>query len=94
MSRRNLFGLILATLVGLSSGGGLTKAEPREPLTPMPLATTPIQATPGIAVAGNASCVSQCQAQHDLCRVATKGSRSCDAERQRCLEICLQKKKK
>jgi hypothetical protein len=40
------------------------------------------------------SCAGECQAQHDRCRVETKGSRTCDEARQHCLQICLQKKKK
>lgn len=40
------------------------------------------------------SCASECQAQHDRCRVETKGSRTCDEARQRCLQVCLQKKRK
>lgn len=40
------------------------------------------------------SCASECQARHDRCRVETKGSRACDEARQRCLQVCLQKKHK
>lgn len=40
------------------------------------------------------SCPSDCQAQHDRCRVETKGSRTCDEARQACLQVCLQKKRK
>ena len=42
----------------------------------------------------NRSCASECQSAHDRCRVETKGSRTCDESRQRCLQVCLQKKKK
>ena len=40
----------------------------------------------------SATCAADCQTHHDRCRVRTKGSSSCDAERQACLEKCLQKK--
>lgn len=45
-------------------------------------------------VADSSSCVDQCQSHHDRCRVQTKGSPACDAERQRCLEQCLIRKRK
>jgi hypothetical protein len=51
-----------------------------------------IPPTPPLVVAK--SCVSECQAQHDRCRVETKGSRTCDEVRQHCLQICLRKKRK
>jgi hypothetical protein len=59
------------------------------------LATAPALSAERIATPVNSgrSCVNECQVQHDQCRVATKGSRTCDEARQRCLEICLQKKK-
>ena len=40
------------------------------------------------------SCANACQAEHNKCRVNTKGSPSCDAARQRCLQTCIANKKK
>lgn len=57
------------------------------------IATTP-QSRLGVVLVEGSSCASECQGQHDRCRVQTKGSSVCDAERQRCLEVCLQRKKK
>ena len=39
---------------------------------------------------GNA-CVSACKVAHNQCRIATKGSASCDAQLQSCLQSCLKK---
>jgi hypothetical protein len=94
--RGNIVGMALTAFLGLT-----TVAQGEEPAPGQPPAVdasrpaihTPVQPL-GIAVAQTASCASECQAQHDRCRVQTKGSPSCDAERQRCLEICLQKKKR
>jgi hypothetical protein len=47
----------------------------------------------GAQIAESTSCASACQAAHDRCRVLRKGSPSCDAERQGCLEKCLQKRR-
>jgi len=52
------------------------------------------EATASAPVIVARSCASECQSQHDRCRVETKGSRSCDEIRQRCLQVCLQRKKK
>jgi hypothetical protein len=40
------------------------------------------------------SCANACQAEHDRCRVQRKGSPSCDAERQACLQKCLEQRKR
>lgn len=37
---------------------------------------------------GNA-CVSSCRAAHNQCRIATKGSASCDAQLQACVQACV-----
>jgi hypothetical protein len=34
------------------------------------------------------NCVSQCRNAHNQCRIATKGSPSCDAHLQACLDSC------
>lgn len=47
---------------------------------------------PNMTRVQSTSCAAECQAQHDSCRVRTKGSPSCDAERQACLQKCLQKR--
>jgi hypothetical protein len=42
------------------------------------------------AAQGNA-CVAVCKSTHNQCRIATKGSASCDAQLQSCLQACLRK---
>ncbi len=37
------------------------------------------------------SCAASCRAQHNQCRIATKGSPSCDAKLNQCLKGCLKK---
>lgn len=48
--------------------------------------------TPAPIVGQSATCAADCQTHHDRCRVRTKGSSSCDSEREQCLQKCLQKK--
>jgi hypothetical protein len=43
------------------------------------------------AFAQGSACVSACKADHNQCRVASKGSASCDAQLQSCLQSCLKK---
>jgi hypothetical protein len=42
------------------------------------------------AAQGNV-CVAACKSSHNQCRIATKGSTSCDAQLQSCLQSCLKK---
>ena len=50
----------------------------------------------GIFVAGDAAidlaqadqCVQQCRNAHNQCRIATKGSPSCDSQLQACMDSC------
>lgn len=90
MLRGTIICFALSAALGVSAA-----ARGEEPVahSTRPTAATPIH-PPAIVVTQSASCASDCQAQHDRCRVQTKGSPSCDAERQYCLEICLQKKKR
>lgn len=37
------------------------------------------------------SCAANCRAQHNQCRISTKGSPSCDARLQQCLQSCLKR---
>ena len=37
------------------------------------------------------TCVSSCRAAHSDCRLRTKGSSSCDAQLQACLQSCLKR---
>ncbi len=67
----------------------LQVAEPTR--TPEPKGPEP-GGTPAPVAAPSATCAADCQTHHDRCRVRTKGSPSCDAERQACLQKCLQKK--
>lgn len=95
MLRRNIIGLGLLGCMMLAAAA-LVLAPVTEPARPIASAVTaaPPQSRPGVIVAESTTCASECQGQHNRCRVQTKGSPSCDAERQRCLEICLHKKKK
>jgi molybdopterin-guanine dinucleotide biosynthesis protein len=43
-----------------------------------------------VAAQGNA-CVAACKSSHNQCRIATKGSASCDGQLQSCLQGCLKK---
>ncbi len=45
-----------------------------------------------LTVQGNPSCVAQCRAAHSQCRIASKGSPSCDGQLQSCLQGCLGRK--
>ncbi|MDX2155972.1 MAG: hypothetical protein SFW09_05605 [Hyphomicrobiaceae bacterium] len=82
MLRHIILVLTVAVLAGISAIA--TGSSP--PATPPPATS--------FTVTDNRSCASDCQAAHDQCRVQRKGSPSCDAERQACLEKCLQKKKR
>lgn len=37
-------------------------------------------------------CVSQCRSAHNQCRISTKGSPSCDAQLQSCMDGCRAKR--
>jgi hypothetical protein len=39
------------------------------------------------------SCTANCNAQWNRCRLTTKGSANCDAQRAACMQTCLPKKK-
>jgi hypothetical protein len=43
----------------------------------------------GISPAYANSCTQKCRQQHNSCRIATKGSRKCDARLRRCLRRCV-----
>jgi hypothetical protein len=79
------------SLAALSISAVGNAAEP-ESLQPSPNARPAISAP--VLVAEQSSCANTCQARHDQCRVATKGSPSCDAQRQQCLRACLAKKQR
>jgi hypothetical protein len=91
----NIVGMALVAYLGLTSMAGDDEPAPAPPAphASPPAAQTLVQ-SPAVAVAQSTSCAGECQAEHDRCRVQTKGSPSCDAERQRCLEVCLKKKKR
>lgn len=89
MIRRFLIGFALAfaiSLVAFAAEPGPGPLQPAE--TAFPAVSAPV------VVAQDASCANACQASHDQCRVATKGSPSCDTARQRCLQSCIANKKK
>jgi len=37
------------------------------------------------------ACAANCRAQHNQCRISTKGNPSCDARLQQCLQSCLKR---
>jgi hypothetical protein len=43
------------------------------------------------ALADGTSCVSACRAAHNDCRIRTKGSASCDAQFQACMQGCVKR---
>lgn len=43
------------------------------------------------ASAEGTSCVSACRAAHNECRIRTKGSASCDAQFQACMQGCVKR---
>lgn len=95
MLRGHIATIALVALLGMSSAVACNDVASGPQTTDSSASPPPqLNASPGVAVAQSTSCASECQTQHDRCRVQTKGSPSCDAERQRCLEICLQKKKR
>ena len=57
------------------------------------VSTSPQLAADVHSIAQPKTCPVQCQAAHNKCRVVRKGSPSCDADRQACIEKCLTKKK-
>ena len=85
---RAAVGVLLVVLAGSAPA----VAGDRTPLQPSRSALPAISAP--VTVAQDTSCASACQARHDQCRVATKGSQSCDVERQRCLQACLNNKRR
>jgi len=48
----------------------------------------------GVLAARADDCAGQCRAHHNQCRIQTKGSPSCDAQLQACLQSCLKPAKK
>lgn len=87
--------MVLRVMLGLSmmlmASFGAAASDP-VPLQPSQSAFPAVTAP--VVVAQDGSCASACQAEHDKCRVATKGSSQCDALRQRCLQSCIAAKKK
>jgi hypothetical protein len=79
--RRYVLVLAMLGFAGATAGAHAAERDTTQGQTPSPLVVAK-------------SCVSECQAQHDRCRVETKGSRTCDEVRQHCLQICLRKKRK
>lgn len=46
------------------------------------------EAGPGIELAQPDQCIQQCRSAHNQCRIQSKGSPSCDAQLQSCLDSC------
>lgn len=87
--------MVLRRFIAVLLLGALTgpvHAANRGPLQPSSTAFPAVSAP--VVVAQDGSCANACQAQHDQCRVATKGSPNCDTARQRCLQSCIQNKRK
>lgn len=47
---------------------------------------------PVSAPAQGGACTASCRAQHNQCRIATKGSPSCDAQFAACMRSCIASK--
>ena len=88
---RSIYGTMAGTLMLVGAVACLAADQPTT-LRPSPGAFPAISAPATVADAS--SCVSNCQARHDQCRVATKDAPGCDAERQRCLQSCLAGKRR
>ena len=85
--------MVLRIVLGIAMSGLLCVAAiaaDTAELQPSPFAL-PAERAP--VVVAEDSCANACQAQHNHCRVTTKGSPSCDEARQRCLQSCITKKK-
>lgn len=93
MLKRGIRGLWAAALIVALAGLGLHAATAPDrradtpPETRMPVAVQSV-------VSDATTCATQCQVSHDRCRVQRKGSPSCDADRQLCLETCLRNKRR
>ncbi|MGE0698855.1 MAG: hypothetical protein AB7O57_07150 [Hyphomicrobiaceae bacterium] len=98
MLNRRALGMAAIVLAALAIGTVLRPSAPVPVAEPVAQAratsSRPFTATQSTQVAEGSSCASECQDQHDRCRVQRKGSPSCDEDRQRCLQGCLQKKRK
>ncbi|MEZ5849094.1 MAG: hypothetical protein R3D68_00410 [Hyphomicrobiaceae bacterium] len=81
MPTRFLSGVMLAVLAGTPVCAGQSASD-------VTAGKQPASAS-AIILAQNNSCASACQAEHNRCRVATKGSSKCDEARQRCLQRCI-----
>lgn len=92
MLRPNMLALAIIGITALASGACV--ADPSASLTNAPLQAAQHESAPREPLVVARSCASDCQSQHDRCRVETKGSPTCDEIRQRCLQVCLQKRKK
>jgi hypothetical protein len=55
------------------------------------IAVTFTDASMSCATAQGNACASACRAAHNECRIATKGSSSCDAQFAACMQGCLKR---
>jgi hypothetical protein len=76
VQRRTFIRFVIATLAVSVLAGGPLGAMPSPSATP---------------AQGNPSCIAQCRAQHNQCRMTSRGSSSCDAQLQSCLQSCLRR---
>jgi len=91
MFPRGVTSVMLAGVMAVALAVAGARAQDTQHFRPSPNALPAIQA-PSV-VAQDSSCAGACQVQYDQCRVQTKGSPSCDAARQRCLQACIASKK-
>ncbi len=87
MRRRIMATLVGALLVPMLSAVSVHAATP-DGKAGMPEADQR-GAGAGLVVAN--SCAAQCRAEHNKCRIRTKGDRSCDAALNACLQSCRQR---
>jgi hypothetical protein len=48
----------------------------------------------GVTLAEGGACTSACRAQYNQCRIATKGSPSCDAQFAACMQRCISSRRR
>jgi hypothetical protein len=47
-----------------------------------------------VALAQSGACTSACRSQYNQCRIATKGSPSCDAQFAACMQRCISSRRR
>lgn len=85
MAAMVLAGLMTVLVMPMAVSGPAFSAENRMTLH-APVAAKPAQGRGAFRVVN--ACAAKCRAQHNQCRIRTKGSPSCDAQLSSCLQSC------